>query len=429
MLMSSPKSPLRRKEDKKTEEISLSLMFKDEKSYDDLLDVLNDLTNILEKWYDSPDFPSSFVCGDQLTVERIASLIRILDEDGEEVDQLSKLIPAATDWHTRLNYVDWIWMLLYKPNDVHKPGSWAHLATCLGYKNLPTKGKKDFNRAEDFVETITEAHIIGHVMELLRIANLQALPDNFPENSSIEEKKAWIENNFGIFVDSRIWFKFEQESENDEENDDQRYFHSLLTMSLGVIDMLFHQVCKEANGDLIIPIYKLLTGLFHYAHRTKYAFEGIRLLTDYYFRLTEFHAFILIWNRSSNPRGGKDHNKPLDLRIEHLNRLLRSILKRLGSNLGQETITKVTQAAPVLEEIRRNYQESMGKDRANSKKQKPSNHRDVIKIYRKLKTLQTFTVVPGREFITVPNNPLARLDRDKFNTMVDRNARRTNRVR
>jgi len=62
--------------------------------------------NILEKWYDSPDFPSSFVCGDQLTVERIASLIRILDEDGEEVDQLSKLIPAATDWHTRLNYVD-----------------------------------------------------------------------------------------------------------------------------------------------------------------------------------------------------------------------------------------------------------------------------------------------------------------------------------
>jgi hypothetical protein len=106
MLMSSPKSPLRRKEDKKTEEISLSLMFKDEKSYDDLLDVLNDLTNILEKWYDSPDFPSSFVCGDQLTVERIASLIRILDEDGEEVDQLSKLIPAATDWHTRLNYVD-----------------------------------------------------------------------------------------------------------------------------------------------------------------------------------------------------------------------------------------------------------------------------------------------------------------------------------
>jgi hypothetical protein len=86
---------LRRKEDKKTEEISLSLMFKDEKSYDDLLDVLNDLTNILEKWYDSPDFPSSFVCGDQLIVERIANLIRILDDDGEDVEQLSRLIPAA----------------------------------------------------------------------------------------------------------------------------------------------------------------------------------------------------------------------------------------------------------------------------------------------------------------------------------------------
>jgi len=215
---------------------------------------------------------------------------------------------------------------------------------------------------------------------------------------------------------------------NTFENDDQRHVHSLLTMSLGIIEMLFHQVSKEANGDLIIPIYKLLTGLFHYAHRTKYAFEGIRLLTDYFFRLTEFHAFILIWNRSSNPRGGKDHNKPLDLRIEHLNRLLRSILKRLGSNLGQETITKV-KAAPVLEEIRRKYQESMGKERVNSKKQKPSNHTDVLKIYRKLKALQTFTVVPGREFIMVPNNPLARLDRDKFNTMVDRNARRTNRVK
>jgi len=115
-----PQIPFEEERRQKTEEISLSLMFKDEKSYDDLLDVLNDLTNILENWYDSPDFPSSFVCGDQLIVERIANLIRILDDDGEDVEQLSRLIPAATDWHTRLNYVDWIWMLLYKPNDVNK---------------------------------------------------------------------------------------------------------------------------------------------------------------------------------------------------------------------------------------------------------------------------------------------------------------------
>jgi len=93
------------------------------------------------------------------------------------------------------------------------------LATCLGYKNLPTKGKKDFNRAEDFVETITEAHIIGHVMNFFRMANLRDLPENFPEeNSPIEEKKTWVEENFGNFVDEYIWFKFEQESDNDEGN-------------------------------------------------------------------------------------------------------------------------------------------------------------------------------------------------------------------
>jgi len=58
-----PQIPFEEERRQKTEEISLSLMFKDENSYDDLLDVLNDLTNILENWYDSPDFPS-FVCID-----------------------------------------------------------------------------------------------------------------------------------------------------------------------------------------------------------------------------------------------------------------------------------------------------------------------------------------------------------------------------
>jgi len=111
------------------------------------------------------------------------------------------------------------------------------------------------------------------------------------------------------------------------------------------------QDLQEANGDLILPLWKILTAVFHLGKRKKYAFEGIRLMSDLYFRLSEFHAHILLWNRWSNRTGLSDGNKPLDLRIEHLNRILRKLLRRLGSNLRQETVIKVTKAAPVLDLI------------------------------------------------------------------------------
>ena len=45
-----------------------------------------------------------------------------------------------------------------------------------------------------------------------------------------------------------------------------------------------------------------------------------------------------VWSRVVNVRGGSGHNIPLDLHMEHLNRVLKDYVVNLGANKGEKTI-------------------------------------------------------------------------------------------
>lgn len=71
------------------------------------------------------------------------------------------------------------------------------------------------------------------------------------------------------------------------------------------------------------------------------------------------------WNRFYNKYGGKGRNIPLDLKMEQLNKILKKLLRGLGSNVDEKNAERVANAIQGIEAVL----ESVDKDCSVSEKQ------------------------------------------------------------
>ena len=55
------------------------------------------------------------------------------------------------------------------------------------------------------------------------------------------------------------------------------------------------------------------------------------------------------WNRSVNKHGGKGNNIPLDLKMEQLNKQLKTLWRGLGANLSQKSAQRIASSLESLE--------------------------------------------------------------------------------
>ena len=67
--------------------------------------------------------------------------------------------------------------------------------------------------------------------------------------------------------------------------------------------------------------------------------------------LTESQGYSMKWNRFYSKHGGKGKNIPLDLRMEQLNKVLKSMWRALGANLNEKNAARVANAIEGLELI------------------------------------------------------------------------------
>jgi len=137
---------------------------------------------------------------------------------------------------------------MYRPEGLYQAGSWTHVAASLGYKNLPSKAKRDLPRAEDFIETMTEAHVIGNMKHFLGLAQNDDddNPADLPAaNADAEEKMNWAKQNLEQFIETFISYSFDKNPMDTEDITDMRQAHSRATMTLGLWDMLFHRISKR----------------------------------------------------------------------------------------------------------------------------------------------------------------------------------------
>ena len=77
---------------------------------------------------------------------------------------------------------------------------------------------------------------------------------------------------------------------------------------------------------------------FHSANHKNYWTEAFQLLASVSACASPRIAHQMTWSRGINTNGGKGKNIPLDLNMEHLNRVVKDHVANVGANVGEKSI-------------------------------------------------------------------------------------------
>ena len=133
--------------------------------------------------------------------------------------------------------------------------------------------------------------------------------------------------------------------------------------------------------------------------------------------LPEGLAFELIHDRFFNSSGKAGGNIPLDLRMEHLNKLLKAGLTQLGANITEESAKRIAESLEGLETLLNNVDKDISM-------QKSTQHRGTKHLMQTVKLITEDLVVekvfvnkPDRQYKSFMNfnrDILHKLDQKKF---------------
>ncbi len=116
----------------------------------------------------------------------------------------------------------------------------------------------------------------------------------------------------------------------------------------------------------------------------------------------------ILWSRVVNSKGGTGKNIPVDLHLEHLNRLLKDIIIGLGANISESSIVSASRSLNALVELGMSFDEQVGIHQESTHHTKRSSDKDRAVVLKQLTVhSKVFDYVPGRKHLgfkkVVPN--------------------------
>ena len=123
-----------------------------------------------------------------------------------------------------------------------------------------------------------------------------------------------------------------KEDTNDKEDveKDGLYEYSCSRLAIGMLLMDADDSVKEGDGQRLSRIWNILTFLFKVTNHHKYAFLGLRYKACELALLSPQRWHQLQWNRFINNKGGVGRNISIDLRLEHINKVMKNLIKSQG---------------------------------------------------------------------------------------------------
>ena len=193
--------------------------------------------------------------------------------------------------------------------------------------------------------------------------------------------------------------------------DDKISHYSHQVIELGLLLMQLIDTAREGDGERSIINWKILTLLYksHSSH-SKYALEGIHLISQVCALLSPRKAHEVIWSQFCNTQGGPGCNRSCDLRMEHFNNELKKATNAMGANKTPEAVQRISKATTALEEAGKQFDKVSFVPKcssAHSYKSAAGDERTMITI---IKGLNPFTLAP-REHSTFQNISYSVLDK------------------
>lgn len=181
-----------------------------------------------------------------------------------------------------------------------------------------------------------------------------------------------------------------------EETNDGVYLYATELMSVGLIWHGFHDAIKEGDGDRVLRYWKFLLLIFKATKCQNYSKEAVNLLLQTQILSPRLVAQ-LKWSRFVNTSGRTGCNIPCDLYMEHMNRRLKTIIRNMGSNITDSSITQAAASINIVNHVCQQFEKENELQTNSSRHPYPTFEKDLQLIVQTLMDHNVFTAVRGRK--------------------------------
>ncbi len=174
-------------------------------------------------------------------------------------------------------------------------------------------------------------------------------------------------------------------------------------LGLGCFYLEFSDALKEGDGKRILRCWRYLLPIFKSSGRKNYNIDVLCMLCQFEFELPPRQAQELIWNRCVNTHNAPGRNIPRDLHQEHLNRIVKDVIRRLNMNKTDNMILKLGKFIRMISPLLDNFDECNNVKKPSGLHNAPGFSEDLNKIIEHLKKYTIFSYQKGRSHQTFPN--------------------------
>lgn len=307
-------------------------------------------------------------------------------------------------------------------------GTLGHLFSILGRLPCAKHPKKDLDACMDALQTIFKGHLIAAACEELGIESPDDTPEEFirMKNALCMKEKLSLLVAISNKVADRCTIMPESIlKQTMKESKDGVYNYARKLCHCAAICLEFTDAWAEGDGERVIRCWKLLLLHFHASNRTKYALEAL-MLQFQLITLPPSLVHQLTWGRFVNSRGGPGQNIPCDLYNEHVNKLFKGIIERMGANFTEKATTRVARSMTAIDSLSTQFDEQIGLHPEASAHSTKTDKDDINKVVKVVLSEKLLQVIPGRShsnFTNVSSNPLKNLDWEKLHTWISQKAK------
>jgi hypothetical protein len=442
---------------RKNKVVPLPVVAKNEQKYADVVDILDQYENIIQKTSEEANIPISSVHigGDQLTRERFSGAKRLRAAALTESEKFGHLKPITFElFDLQMAFLTLFYQVLYNtsctdPETLHSQKIRLNRKDANG-----NDVKNHFDHCKELAVSFTNAYIVEAACQFFEMVDVNSLPNvDIPvtECSTDDEIKKWLLEILTPFIETFVWGPTKQylDTEHEEigyrliyiqlpdgrlqqyqlplteskKEPDHMYQYGQIVLELGLLFMQLNDVIKVPDRDRLIRTFSYLMIVFKgHNTRSKYALEILRFLCQQKSLLSQKAAFESCFGLFVNTKGKINSHIPADQQMEHLVRLTKGHLKAMGSNVSDKTILKRSSALFGIQEISENYDIQTGVITRAKKHKSKSSILDEQQIINDLRVSKPFQKSPGRLFKSLaktPKNPVIKLSKADLRLWID----------
>ena len=184
----------------------------------------------------------------------------------------------------------------------------------------------------------------------------------------------------------------------------------------GLLLLEFRDAIHEGDGERVLRCWKFLMLYFRAAGHTKYALEAFTFFAKVNGVTSPRLQQQLLWSRFVNSKGGSGKNIPIDLHMEHLNRMLKDVITGLGANISESSIMNASKSLNAIVSLSESFDAQLGIHQASIHHTKKSSDKDRELVLKQLTSdSNVFDYTPGRKhlgFKKISPNIARNLDAD-----------------